>query len=217
MLSIAPACDSLKKALLELNNRDYRLSKLHLPYRSFIVYEDVEIKKGSSAGGSSSIQSVKVYNYGVIYRVRVGLFASQKTLSDMRGARPVYYSKTTHSGYYAYYIGGFRTEQDANIAAERLKNAGFQEPIVSVWVNGRYYPTIEDMSESETQYSLNITGISSLTDEMKKKVSGYSISRNGSAFVVGMFLEKSMADSIAADLRALGGGDLEVEVKSSKQ
>lgn len=210
-LKLAPSCDSLKMVMSELNNRDFRLSKLHLPYRNFIKYEDIEIKSNSADSSKGTIPTVKVYNYGVIYRIRVGIFSSRRQLSTMRGARPVYYSNTTHNDNYAYYIGGFRTEKEAKAGAERLKKAGFQEPIISVWVNGEYYPTIQDMNNSVSQYSLKITGISALTDEMKTKVADYTISRSGSSFIVGVFIDKAMADSLAADLQSIGG-DIEVRV-----
>ena len=216
-LKLTKSCDSLKVVMSELNNRDYRLSKIYLPYRNFINYEALEVKSGSSEISKGTISDMKVYDYGVIYRVRVGLFSSRRNISTMRGARPLYCSNSTHKGYYAYYVGGFRTEKEAEAAAERLKSIGFQEPIISVWVNGTYYPTIEDMNNSVTQYTLMISGISALTDDMKAKVADYSISRNGSAFVVGMFVEKAMADSVAADLQAMGG-DIEVKVvENSKQ
>lgn len=211
ILKLKPSSDSLKVVMSELKNRDYRLSKLHLPYRNFINYEKIEIKSGSADSSKGSIPSVKVYDYGVVYRIRVGVFSSRRQLSSMRGARPVYYSSTTHNGYYAYYIGGFSTEKEAIAGAERLKKAGFQEPIISVWVNGKYYPTVQDMRNSVSQYSLKITGISALTDEMKAKVADYTISRSGASFYVGVFVDKAMADSLAADLQAIGG-DIDVNV-----
>ena len=210
-LNLKPSVDSLKVVMSELKNRDYRLSKLHLPYRNFILYENIEIKKGSADSSKATIPSVKVYDYGVVYRIRVGVFSSRRQLSAMRGAKPVYCSSTTHSGYYAYYVGGFSTEKEAKAGVEQLKKAGFQEPIISVWVNGEYYPTIQDMRNSVSQYSLKITGVSALTDEMKAKVAEYTISRSGSSFYVGVFIDKAMADSLAADLQAIGG-DIEVKV-----
>ena len=210
-LNLKPSSDSLRVVMSELKHRDYRLSKLHLPYRNFILYENIEIKSGSANSSKTAIPSVKVYDYGVVYRVRVGVFSSRRQLSAMRGAKPVYCSSTTHSGYFAYYVGGFRSEKEALAGAEQLKKAGFQEPIISVWVNGVYYPTIQDMRNSVSQYSLKITGVSALTDEMKAKVADYTISRSGSSFYVGVFVDKAMADSLATDLQAIGG-DVDVKV-----
>jgi hypothetical protein len=88
-----------------------------------------------------------------------------------------------------------------------LKKAGFREPIISVWVDGNYYPTVAEMRRSESQYSLEISGVSTLSEEMKSRIlsqkSDCSILRAGSHFVVGIFEDKSMAEAIAADLRSL--------------
>lgn len=206
-LSLTSSRDSLKTVLAGLKNRDYRFSKLSLQRRSFIVYEDAEIKVPSIYNSKNPIPKTKVYDYGVIYRVRVGVFSKKPSISALRGAMPLSYTDATHSGYYAYYVGGFRTELEAQEAAAHLKKAGFREPIISVWVDGTYYPTVAEMRRSESQYSLEISGVSSLSEEMKSRIlsqkSDCSILRAGSHFVVGIFEDKSMAEAIAADLRSL--------------
>ena len=206
-LSLTPSRDSLKTVLAGLKNRDYRFSKLSLQRRSFIVYEDVEIKTPSIYTSKNPIPQTKVYDYGVVYRVRVGIFSKKPSVSALRGATPLSYTNTTHSGYYAYYVGGFRTELEAQEAVTRLKKAGFRDPIISVWVDGTYYPTVAEMRRSESQYSLEISGVSTLSEEMKSAIlsqkSDCTISRVGATFVVGIFEDKSMAEAIAADLRGL--------------
>lgn len=204
-LSLTPSRDSLKVVLSALKNRDYRLSKLSLQRRSFINYEDVEIKIPSIYTSKNPVPKTKVYDYGVVYRVRVGIFSKRPAVSAFRGATPLSYSDTTHSGYYTYYVGGFRTEQEAQEAVVKLKKAGFRDPLISVWVDGTYYPTVADMRRSESKYSLEITGVASLTDDMKSRIlsqnSDCAISRVGSTFVVGTFENKSVAEAVATELR----------------
>lgn len=204
-LSLTPSRDSLKVVLSALKNRDYRLSKLSLQRRSFIKYEDVEIKIPSIYTSKNPVPKTKVYDYGVVYRVRVGIFSKRPAVSAFRGATPLSYSDTTHSGYYTYYVGGFRTEQEAKEAVVKLKKAGFRDPLISVWVDGTYYPTVADMRRSESKYSLEITGVASLTDDMKSRIlsqnSDCAISRVGSTFVVGTFENKSVAEAVATELR----------------
>lgn len=214
-LSLTPSRDSLRVVLSALKNRDYRLSKLSLQRRSFINYEDVEIKIPSIYTSKNPVPKTTVYDYGVVYRVRVGIFSKKPAVSAFRGATPLSYSDTTHSGYYTYYVGGFRTEQEAQEAVAKLKKVGFRDPLISVWVDGAYYPTVAEMRRSESKYSLEITGVASLTDDMKSRIlsqnSDCTISRVGSTFVVGTFEDKSVAEAVAAELRSVDGA-ISVEI-----
>ena len=112
-------------------------------------------------------------------------------------------------------MGGFRTEQEAQEAVVKLKKVGFRDPLISVWVDGAYYPTVAEMRRSESKYSLEITGVASLTDDMKSRIlsqnSDCTISRVGSTFVVGTFEDKSVAEAVAAELRSVDGA-ISVEI-----
>ena len=116
---------------------------------------------------------------------------------------------------YAYFVGGFRTAQEAKDGVAYLKKIGFKEPIIAVWVDGEYYPTIEDMSRSESQYNIEISGVETLTDDVKAKILAHkadcTISRIGSTFVVGSFEGKSVAEAVVADLRAMSS-EIVVEI-----
>lgn len=207
-LSLTPSCDSLKGVLSELKNRDYRLSKLSLQRRSFIDYEDIGVKLPSIYGSNNPVPQTKVYDYGTVYRVRIGVFTKRPNLSVLRGVYPLSYTTKYNNGQYAYFVGGFRTEQEAKDGAKYLKRLGFKEPIISVWVDGEYYPTLEDMHRSQSLYNIEISGVATLSDAIKAKIVAYnsdcSISRVGSTFVVGTFEGKSSAEAIAAELRKMG-------------
>jgi hypothetical protein len=210
-LHLTTSCDSLKVVMADLKSRDYRLSKLALQHRNFIKYENIGVKRPSIYNSKNPIPRTKVYESGVIYRIRVGFYANKPNVSAMKDVYPVSYSDKTHSGYYAYYVGGFRTEKEAQEGAARLKKIGFKEPIISVWVDGVYYPTVEEMRLSANLYSLEISGISALTNEMKAKVTGKEIMRVGSTFVIGKFEDRAQADAAAAALKAING-KLTIEV-----
>lgn len=210
-LHLTASCDSLKVVMADLKSRDYRLSKLALQHRNFIKYENIGVKRPSIYNSKNPIPRTKVYESGVIYRIRVGFYANKPNVSAMKDVYPVSYSDKTHSGYYAYYVGGFRTEKEAQEGAARLKKIGFKEPIISVWVDGVYYPTVEEMRLSANLYSLEISGISALTNEMKAKVAGKEIMRVGSTFVIGKFEDRAQADAAAAALKAING-KLTIEV-----
>ncbi len=214
-LSLTSSRDSLKVVQAELKNRDYRLSKLSLQRRSFIKYEDIEVKTPTIYNANNPVPKTKIYDYGTVYRIRIGLFSKRPNISALRGVMPLSYTDAYNNGLYAYFVGGFRTEQEAKEGVARLKKLGFKEPIIAVWVDGEYYPTLEDMRRSESQYNVEISGVPTLTEEMKAKILAYkadcTISRIGSVFVVGVFESKSSAEAVAADLRAMSS-EIVVEI-----
>ena len=85
-------------------------------------------------------------------------------------------------------------------------------------MDGEYYPTVDDMRRSQSLYNLEISGVATLTEEMKSKIlshkSDCSISRIGTTFVVGTFDGKSAAETVATELQSLGGN---IVVKISKK
>ena len=206
-LSLTTSRDSLKLISAELKNRDYRLSKLSLQRRSFINYEDIEVKTPTIYNSKNPVPQTKIYDYGTIYRIRIGLFSKRPNISALRGVMPLSYTTAYNNGMYAYFVGGFRTEQEAKDGVDYLKKLGFKEPIIAVWVDGEYYPTLEDMRRSESQYNIEISGAATLTDEIKALIlshkSDCTISRIGSIFVVGTFEGKSAAEAVVAELKAI--------------
>ena len=214
-LSLTTSRDSLRLVQAELKNRDYRLSKLSLQRRSFIKYEDIDVKVPTIYNSKNPVPRTKVYDYGTIYRIRVGLFSKRPNISALRGVMPLSYTDAYNKGLYAYFVGGFRTEQEAKEGVVRLKKLGFRDPIIAVWVDGEYYPTLEDMRRSESQYNVEISGVPTLTDDIKAKILSHkadcTISRIGSTFVVGTFEGKSAAEAVATDLKAMSS-ELVVEI-----
>ena len=206
-LSLTTSRDSLKLVASELKNRDYRLSKLSLQRRSFIQYENIEVKVPTIYNSKNPVPQTKIYDYGTVYRIRIGLFSKRPNISALRGVMPLSYTDAYNSGMYAYFVGGFRTEQEAKDGVNYLKKLGFKEPIIAVWVDGEYYPTLDDMRRSQSRYNLEISGVATLTDEMKALIlshkSDCTISRIGSTFVVGTFEGKSVAESVATELKAI--------------
>ena len=217
-LSLTTSRDSLKMVAAELKNRDYRLSKLSLQRRSFIKYEDVDVKIPTTYTSKNPVPTTRVYDYGTIYRIRIGLFSKRPNLSALRGVVPLSYTTAYNNGMYAYFVGGFRTEQEAKEGVTKLKKLGFRDPIIAVWVDGEYYPTVEEMHRSQSMYNIEISGVATLTDEMKSAILSHkndcTISRIGSTFVVGTFEGKSVAESIVAELKAINS---EVKVEITKK
>lgn len=217
LISAGNAHDSLKVVAGRLKNYDYKLSQITLQRRSFIIYEPIEIKGTTFYNANNPIPRTKTYDYGTIYRIRIGLFQRKPNISALRGIAPLSCTDAYNKGLFAYFVGGFRTEQEAKEGADHLKKIGFKEPIIAVWVDGEYYPTIEDMHRSASRYNVEISGITSLTDDIKAKIiaheSDCTISRIGSTFVVGSFGSKADAEVVATDIQNTNGG---ISVKVTK-
>ena len=215
LLSLTTSRDSLRVVVSELKNRDYRLSKLSLQRRSFIAYEDVKVKNPTIYNSKNPVPRTKVYDYGIIYRIRVGLFSKRPNLSALRGVVPLSYTDAYNKGLYAYFVGGYRTEQEAKEGVAYLKKIGFRDPIIAVWVDGEYYSTVEEMRRSQSQYNIEITGIATLSDDMKARILTHkndcSISRIGATFVVGTFEGKSVAEAVVADLKSINP-EIKIEI-----
>ncbi len=206
-LTLTPSRDSLKTVMASLKNRDYRLSKLSLQRRSFIEYEDISVKVPTIYNSKNPVPQTKVYDYGTVYRIRVGLFSKRPNVSALRGVVPLSYTTAYNNGMYAYFVGGFRTEQEAKEGVAQLKKLGFRDPIIAVWVDGEYYSTLEEMRRSQSQFNIEISGVTTLSDEMKATIlshkSDCTISRIGTTFVVGTFEGKSVAEAVVADLKKI--------------
>ena len=104
-----------------MKNRDYRLSKLSLQRRSFIKYEDIEVETPTIYNSKNPVPQTKIYDYGTIYRIRIGLFSKRPNISALRGVMPLSYSDAYNGGMSAYFVGGFRTEQESKDGVDYLK------------------------------------------------------------------------------------------------
>ena len=212
---LTPSCDSLNMVLTELRNKDYRLAKLSLPRRNFIRYENIVVKTTSIYSSTNPVPQTKVEDYGTVYRVRIGSSTGKMSIPQLRGVVPVSY--TYLDGEYAYFAGSFRTEQEAEKGVSQLKRIGFTAPVIAVWVDGKYYPTLETLRQSESVCKIEISGIDILPEDVKSVIYKHkgdcTISRIGASFVVGTFDGKSVAEAVIAELKKVNA---EMQVKIIK-
>ena len=217
-LMMTSSFEKLQGRKVSLVNRDYRLSKLTLERRVFIRYEDISVKQPSVYNTNNPVPQTQIEDYGTVYRVRIGIFAKKMSVSSLRGVKPVSYTYNDEDGEYSYFVGGFRTEAEAVAAAKRLKEIGFKEPIIAVWVDGEYYSTLEDMQRFENQYNIKISGVASLPEEVENLVRSHNseceIRREGADFVIGTFTGQETANKIVAEIKAL---NLDIETVIEKQ
>lgn len=220
-LGLVAAKDSLAQAAAELKRIDYRAGKVELEKRYFIEYEPLKVIKPTIYNARNPIPRTKIYGHGTIYRIRIGIFTNRPNLSALRGITPLSHTDAYHNGRHAYFVGGFRTESEANEGVAYLKRLGFRDPKVVMWADGEYITDPAKWSaENMGEYNIEISGAVSLSEQVRSvavaKNADCEFSKIGNKFVIGKFADKASADEVAA---AIGNIDTQstVEVVKAKK
>ena len=218
-LSLTTAKDSLKRAYDGLRRESLCLPRVTVQERLFIDYEPLKVVLPTIYNAKNPIPRTRIYERGTIYRIRIGVFNHRPNVSALRGITPLSWSDAYHDGKCAYFVGGFATEADAREAVTYLKGIGFRDPLISMWVDGEYVPDIEQWKKNNAaRYKIEITGAESLSDAVKTHIglrnADLRISRVGKTFVVGEFLSRDEAETLAREVRSMMNAEAEVvEVK----
>lgn len=144
-LSIAPAVDSLSRALQAIAPNDYLFPPIVGPK----LAEDVEY--AAATKGATSIYSTRnpipdaiIPDEGAVYRILVGSYTQKQAINIFRNASPLSVERKSDKRYY-YYVGDYPTFATATAGVEALKAMGFRQPRIVVWCNGEY--TLEPTEE----------------------------------------------------------------------
>lgn len=220
-LDLVSAKDSLARVATELKNIDYRAGKIALEKRYFIEYEPLKVIRPTIYNAQNPIPITKVYEHGTIYRIRIGIFTNRPNLSALRGITPLSHTDAYHDGRHAYFVGGFRTEQEADEGVAYLKRLGFRDPKVVMWVDGEYITEPAKWTAENTgEYNIEISGIATLSEHVRSiaiaKNADCEFSRVGNKFVIGKFADKTAADEIAAAVAKTDGEPVVEIVKVKK-
>lgn len=219
VLELTTAKDSLVKAQRALDKGSYCLPKVKIVRRSFIEHEPLKVIKPTIYTTKNPIPHTRIYEYGTVYRIRIGIFTNRPNLSALKGITPLSYTDKYHGGKYAYFVGGFRSEEEALEGVEYLKKLGFKSPQPVMWVDGEYISNIAEWKSKNLGFNLEITGVTTLSDAVKAHISlrneNCRFSRVGGAFIVGSFASKSDAELVASEIMAMDN-NIKVEVKSVK-
>ena len=219
VLELQSAQDSLVKVQRGLKKENYCLPKVTIVRRSFIEHEPIKVIKPTIYTTKNPIPNTRIYEYGTVYRIRIGIFTNRPNLSALKGVTPLSYTDKYHGGKYAYFVGGFRTEEEANEGVKQLVKLGFKSPQVVMWVDGEYISNIAEWKSKNLGFNIEITGITALPDAVKAHISlrneNCRFSRVGTAFIVGTFASKSDAELVASEIVAMDS-NIKAEVKSVK-
>lgn len=206
-LGLAPARDSLRRVSTALSQTDFRMPRLSLEKRYFIDYEPLKVIRPTIYNSKNPVPRTKIYEHGTIYRIRIGIFVNRPNLSALRGITPLSYSTDYHNGRNAYFVGGFRTEKEANDGVAYLRRIGFKDPTVVMWVDGEYVPDLAKWArENVREYNVEISGVDALSDKVRSGIlaenENCEFSRVGSVFVVGKFRDRAVAERVAGSITA---------------
>lgn len=144
-LSIAPAVDSLTRALRVLAPNVYLLPPIVGPELAEEV-EYVDAVKGTTSIYSSRnpIPEAIIPDAGTVYRILVGSYTQKQAINIFRNASPLSVERKSDKKYY-YYVGDYPTFATATAGVDSLRAMGFRQPRIVVWCDGEY--TLEPTEE----------------------------------------------------------------------
>ena len=216
---LSSAVDSLEKVQRSLQKDSYCLPKINIIRRSFIEHEPLKVIKPIIYTSANPIPRTKIYEYGTVYRIRIGIFTNRPNLTALKGITPLSYTDKYHGGKYAYFVGGFRSEEEALEGVEYLKKLGFKAPQPVMWVDGEYISNIQEWKSKNLGFNIEITGVAALSDAVKSHIMMRNdkcrFSRVGTSFIIGTFASKADAEIVVSEIIAMDGG-IKAEIKSVK-
>jgi hypothetical protein len=212
------ALDSLKPAAKAFpgNTILETLAPVRFRERSFIEYGDIKGGRSTLYSARNPIPEVRVYPRGIVWRVLLGTFSAAQSPSVFRNMTPLAVEKGA-DGKYRYFAGGFRTEDEATAAVEKMRRAGFRKPEVVVWMDGVYFnPAAEDAGGHEDFYRLELSGVKELSSAMMSAVKSASAGAevvHGAEGPVITPLAGRAARALRISLEAAAGADGAMSIK----
>lgn len=216
-LELETARDSLVGVKAHVEAVEFRKPKVEIRERMIFDYEPVVFPETQKYNSRSPIPPCKVYERGTIYRILLGTFSGKRSVSTFRGAYPIFYL-IDEQRKVNYYAGGYATMEEAMRAVGQLKERGFLDPQVVVWVDGVVSnlsnPSMEqELPEPQTLYRVEILN-KRLSDEVREtieSIEGITLSKTGPQhFIVGPFRLLDQAEALATKLAKM---DVEMEIK----
>ncbi len=213
---LSTLADSLSVASEAFSKMGRNYPSVELEERTFIDYRDAEILKSQIYTSSNPIPVTKIYEHGVIYRIRVGNFSKKQPASLFRLSSEVSYVAEKNNTF-TYYIGGYQSYAEAVKAQSMLKSAGFRRPEVVVWSSGKLRNLAENPYSQSDSYRLEISGREAPSDAMRDEImriaSGVTISKMGATnYAIAPIYGEGTALQLS-QIVASEGEDIVIELK----
>ncbi|MBQ0080019.1 MAG: hypothetical protein KBS95_00510 [Alistipes sp.] len=199
-MNFKKAQDSLSAEIKRIQQIDILKNKTEIKKRDFIIYQPIKVIRPQFYTSKNPVPELTEYSSGIIYRIRIGIFTNRPNLSNLRYVTPLSYTKKYHNGKYAYFTGGFKTEEEAQQGVKYLKKLGFRDPKIVMWVDGEYITDLAKWKETNHGYSLEITGIDSICETARKsimdKYPNAAMSKAGQSYIISGFISKSQVADV---------------------
>lgn len=200
---LSAAADSLSKVRTSLEGLRYDFAKIPTRKRIFIDYAPVSFSSQYVYTSKNPVPECPVYEYGVVYRIKLGEFTSQQPAAKFKGIEPVSYLRTAAGGW-VYYAGCYRSIGELEKALNTLKRLGFTKADVAAWSDGVYAGSREAVEAlMSKQYAIEITGADELPAAVREAVAedegNSGVVRTGrGVFTVGGLSSREAAEALAA-------------------
>lgn len=182
------------------------------PKRAKMNFKGVEIVKNQRDKAVSSLPKINAPSQGELYSIMVANYANlPPSTAPFRDATPLY-RETRGDGRTYIYIGLYPTAESAKDDIALLREVGFKQPTLVMWLNGIRrddYGASSSVSTNKksTRFRIEIHGVSAaLSSEAlsairenapRKEISKFNDSDNNPIYTVGTFSKESEAKSIA--------------------
>ena len=200
--ALSSAVDSLTKVNASLGALRYDFGKVSLRKRIFIEYAPVVFSTRYVYNSKNPVQECPVYEYGAVYRIKLGTFSTQQPAAKFKGLEPVSYLRTPTGGW-TYYAGCYRTVEELENALKTVKRLGFTKADVAAWNDGEY---ADNRAEAEAlmakRFLIEITGGDELSAGVREIIAAdednTGLTRTGRGqFIVGGLKSRDAAEMLA--------------------
>ena len=204
---LSAAYDSLVKVRSSLGNLRYDFAKISLKKRIFIEYKSIIFSTRYVYNSNNPVPECPVYEYGTVYRIKLGEFATQQPASKFKGLEPVSYLRTP-SGGWRYYAGCYRSVDELENALKTVRRLGFTKADVAAWNDGAYADNREEVEElMSKRFSVEISGSDELSSSVREIIeedgSNTGLTRTGRGhFTVGGLKSRDSAEILANAIAA---------------
>lgn len=195
---------------------------------------DADKYRFRTSGKSIILLNDPVPKEGLVYKIRIGIFSKELAEAQLKNLSPVTTEK--RGGTTRYYIGLFKTYNDALKALGEVKKKGFKDAVIDAWVNGKTETTTRARAREKqntqktttgkakagsksTVYRVNIAVFGDVPSSIPTLLSSLSGGRDivrktnpdgSTTFSVGIFTKQTEAEDIKQKLEAEGVTSIEV-------
>ena len=207
---LTAATDSLSKVAVSLGSLRCDFAKISTRKRIFIDYAPVVFSSRYVYTSKNPIPECPVYEYGDVFRIKLGDFATQQPVTRFKGLEPVSFQRTA-SGGWRYFAGCYRSVEELENALKTVKRLGWTKADVAAWSNGVYADNRAEVEElMAKKYSIEISGADDLSHDVRRIISenedNTGLTRTGRGmFTVGGLKSRDSAEALAEAISAADG------------